>query len=102
MNQPTVTLKPESRYYEIFPNGIAPVKSAIAELMPIVDLGAELGWMLDADRCSSEQLEDVVRAVAEVFCARVSDVRDELIERGLPIRMSQVEVFPQLELRAIL
>lgn len=105
MTEPTITLRPENPFYDLFPNGIVPVRSplpGVAQLELRDGVAVQSIYMVDADRLSSEAMQDVAFRLAEVFGARVTDIRDELIENGLPIRASEVAVHPAIDLRLLL
>lgn len=97
----TVALKPENAFADLFPEG-APVTTLSPMPMDLTGQGVEECYLLAGDRCTTAQMEAVAGRVAELFNARVSDVRDELIARGLPIRASQVQGGPAMDLRFIL
>lgn len=102
MSEPTITLRPENSFYDIFPNGMVPVKSPLPSLADLETQGIAPVYMLDGERLTTRQMQDVAERIAEHYKARVRDVRDELLENGLPIRASEVAVHPMLELRMIL
>lgn len=105
MNAPTITLRSSNPFYDLFPNGIAPVQAPLPGVATLITADGDQVqaiYMLDASRLDSEQMEAVAGRVAELFSARVNDIRDELIENGLPIRASEVAVHPAIDLRIIL
>ena len=91
--KPSIVLAGASPYFDIFPEGHVPVKT-------LVPVGG--AYMLDGDRITTRQMQAIVERVAEQFGARVKDVRDELIEKGLPIRASEVAMHPAIPLRYFL
>lgn len=101
----TITLRESNPFYDLFPNGIVPVQAPLpgAARLELPD-GDEVQaiYMLDGSRLTSEQMEDVAGRLAELFRARVSDIREELVQNGLPIRASEVAVHPAIELRFVL
>ena len=105
MNEPTLTLRATSPFYDLFPNGIVPVQAILPELAALIEGdGARVQrvYFLDGARLDSGQMEAAAGRVAELRGGRVRDIRDELIEHGLPIRASEVAVPPPLDLRFIL
>jgi hypothetical protein len=96
----------DNAFYEIFPNGIAPVRCMVPHVgeleLPSGTFTPEECYLLDGERLTPEQMEEVVRKVAEIFGARVADVREELMRNGLPIRASQCRMTPAIDLRLIL
>jgi hypothetical protein len=88
-----VILKKDSPFYEIFPNGEVPVMEfLIPQIVRLEDRGEEEAYMLDVERCETEQLAEIARTVAAKFSADPSDVMSQILRDGLPIRASQVEM----------
>lgn len=103
MKEPTIVLKETNPFYDIFPYGMVPVKTFAGHSADLLDsFCQQCVYMMDGDRITTSQMQAVVERVAEKFGARVNDVRDELLERGLPIRASQVAVHPAIPLRMLI
>lgn len=97
----TITLKPECAFYDLFPNGMVPVRFALPVPCILEGIGEARCYFLDGDALSSEQMEAVAGRCAELSGARVSDIRDELMERGMPIREAMVAVAPGISQRML-
>lgn len=93
MNSWTVTLKPESPYYDVFRNGIVPVQTSCASLL-VCGEAKEAVYFVDFSRMDSDVVEDLFGRVAELLGGRVTDIRDEVFERGLPVRFCQIAEHP--------
>jgi hypothetical protein len=100
--QPTVTLRPENPYYELFPNGIAPVRTPLPQIGEIETLGLAQLYLLDPSRLCPEQIDAIAARVAELFGADMNEVRAELLDSGLPIRASEVAAHPAVPMSFIL
>jgi hypothetical protein len=109
MSEPSIVLRAENPFFDIFPNGVVPVQVPQTANCELEILNAELDgppvqacYLVDASRLTTEQMQAVAERLAELRGGRVNDVLSELIENGLPIRASEVERHPNIELRFIL
>lgn len=98
----TWTLKADSPFHDVFPGGVVPVKWPLLQRFCLEGDDETRGYMADGDRLDSATMEAVAGRLAELRSARVDDIRDELVERGLPIRESSVAVHPALSMRFLL
>lgn len=90
MNHCHAYLVKESPFYDLFENGMAPIKAPLPQTAECIGDGVQTVYLLDFDALTPEQIDEVVSRVATVFHAGIDDVRAELLANGLPIRSSQI------------
>lgn len=86
-------LKPESPFYALFPNGMAPIKNILLPRTGIMegdnqDRPQEF-YDLAVDQCTREQLWSVARVASQKLGGTPEEVMAQIKTRGMPIRVSQ-------------
>ena len=76
-------LKKESPFYDLFEGGAVPIVNIVVPNQAL---------MVDVKRLAPEKRMALAVRIAGRAGARVEEVMDELLNRGLPLRASQVSV----------
>lgn len=92
MNEAFAVLKKDSPFYGLFEGGRAPICPLGPELASLKGSAEISVYMLDVNRMTTVQVEQLAETVARVFHSSKDEVQGFLTqERKLPIRASQVE-----------
>lgn len=94
--EPAIVLEPDSEFYELFPNGIVPVKSFYPVRFGLFEGEENIGYFADLDRIPVETISALVEIGAERVGATPSYFRTVLMGTGMPIRLSRVVAHPDV------
>ena len=90
----TATIHDEHRravWSKIFPGAVLPIKSPLPSRASLPGHPDALVYFLDLAAISAEQREQLVEMIADLFCLRAEEVREDLAA-GVPILADDVSV----------
>lgn len=84
-------LKPESPFYDLFhPNGLCPIINIVVPSTVNLEGSAETeAYMVDLEMIDPKQVAEIARRIAARSGADAKVVLKEIMQRGLPLRLSQ-------------
>ena len=83
-------LKPESPFYDLFPNGLCPIINIIVPSQVELEGSSKtLVYMVDLEKVGDRPLAEIAQRIAEQNGASFTTVFNEIKARGLPLRVSQ-------------
>jgi hypothetical protein len=87
-------LKEDSPFYDLFPNGLVPIKNILVPSRVELEGSAEReAYLVNLEALTQEQVETIAYRLALLAQeVNVDLVRKEIVERGLPLRASQVRL----------
>jgi hypothetical protein len=84
-------LKEDSPFFDLFPNGMAPIVNILVPNQAELEGSPEREvYMLDVQKLTPEQFHGVANRLAKLFEEEPWTIRREMLLRGIPIRSSQV------------
>lgn len=83
-------LKPECPFYDLFPNGLCPIKNIIVPSLAELEGSSETEvYMVDLEKVGDERLSEIARRLAAKSGVAAEEIFAEIKQRGLPLRVSQ-------------